>query len=128
MGHITRFASLVAGIAFGASMPAFAEPSRLPHPATDLMIVAQATTVTRDAAINTATKVKRGKVLKATLEKHDNQVVWDVRIQDQNQSTASVQIDPKSGDVVKSIDNVRDNSSERYELSTFKGGRQFVGQ
>ena len=123
-------ASITIGIIIGAITPT-------PAPAQDQSIgtinhrpilLAHSTTVTRDAAINVATKFKRGKVLKATLEKHDNQVVSDIRIEGQNQSTASVQIDPRTGDVLKSVDDVEDDMSPRYDLSTFKGGRQFVGQ
>lgn len=62
--------------------------------------------MTRDEAIIKAKKVKQGNVLKATLEKRDNQVVWEVKVEDSNRKISAVRIDPKSGDIVATIDNV----------------------
>jgi uncharacterized membrane protein YkoI len=61
--------------------------------------------ITRDQAIVRATQTKQGNMLKATLEKRDNQVVWEVTVQDKNSNISVVRIDPKSGNVIRSIDN-----------------------
>ena len=61
--------------------------------------------ITRDQAIVRATQTKQGNMLKATLEKRDNQVVWEVTVQDKNSNISVVRIDPKSGNIIRSIDN-----------------------
>jgi len=61
--------------------------------------------ITRDQAIVRATQTKQGNILKATLEKRDSQVVWEVTVQDKNSNISVVRIDPKSGNVIRSIDN-----------------------
>jgi len=62
--------------------------------------------MTRDEAIVKAKKVKQGNVLTATLEKRDNQVVWEVKVEDSNRNISAVRIDPKSGDIIATVDNV----------------------
>ena len=61
--------------------------------------------ITRDQAIVRATQTKQGNILKATLEKRDSQVVWEVTVQDKNSNISVVRIDPKSGNIIRSIDN-----------------------
>lgn len=97
-----RFSYIAAiGIVLGVASPGFSEDG--------VIVLAQAGSsveqrMTRDQAIAKATEIKRGTVLKATLEKRDNQVVWEVKIQDGNNTISSVLIDPKSHTVIKSID------------------------
>ena len=101
---IHRFSYIVAaGLALGMASPAFSEDGAI--------LLAQLGSnveqrLTRDQAIATATKTKHGNVLKATLEKRDNQVVWEVMIEDGNHSISAVRIDPKSGNIIATIDNV----------------------
>ena len=76
-------------------------------PQTGVILLAQAgsnipRTVTRDEAIAKASKIKQGNVIRATLEKRDDQIVWEVMLNDSNR-TFAVYIDPKSGDVIKTI-------------------------
>jgi uncharacterized membrane protein YkoI len=101
----TRRLSYVAtvGLVLGMAAPGFSEDG--------VILLAQLGSkveqrMTRDQAIAKATKIKQGNVLKATLEKRDNQVVWEVKIEDGNRNISAVQIDPKSQEIIKSIDNV----------------------
>jgi uncharacterized membrane protein YkoI len=61
-------------------------------------------TMTRDQAIAKATTIKRGNVLKATLEKRENRVVWEVKIEEGGNNIVAVQIDPKSQEIIKTTD------------------------
>jgi uncharacterized membrane protein YkoI len=61
-------------------------------------------TMTRDQAIAKATTIKRGNVLKATLEKRENRVVWEVKIEEGGNNIVVVQIDPKSQEIIKTTD------------------------
>jgi len=56
-------------ISIGAHLQASAQDESIGTFNHKPILLAQTTIVTRDAAINTATKVKKGNVLKATLEK-----------------------------------------------------------
>jgi uncharacterized membrane protein YkoI len=49
--------------------------------------------------------VKQGNIRKASIEKRENQPVWDVRI-DNGGKTAAVWIDMHTGNVLKTIDDV----------------------
>lgn len=60
--------------------------------------------LTKDQAIAMATKVKQGSVRKASLEKRDNQVVWEVAIEDGNRTVSFVRVDPKSGNIIATVD------------------------
>jgi uncharacterized membrane protein YkoI len=97
-----RLSSVAAvGLVLGMATPGFSEDS--------IILLAQVGSniqqiMTRDQAIAKATKIKRGNVLKATLEKRDNQVVWEVKVEDGNRNISAVQIDPKSQEILKSID------------------------
>jgi len=91
-----------AGLILGMAVPGFSEDGSL--------LLAQSGSnieqlLTRDQAIAQAIKIKQGNVLKATLEKRDNQVVWEVKIQDSSDNISAVQIDPKSGTIIKTINN-----------------------
>jgi uncharacterized membrane protein YkoI len=89
------------GLVLGMATPGFSEDG--------VILLAQVgsniqQTMTRDQAIAKATKIKRGNVLKATLEKRDSKVVWEVKVEDGNSNISAVQIDPKSQEVLKSVD------------------------
>jgi uncharacterized membrane protein YkoI len=93
----------VVGLILGMATPGFSEDG--------VILLAQLGSkveqrLTRDQAIAKATKVKQGNMLKATLEKRDNQVVWEVKIEDSNRNISAVRIDPKSGNIITTIDNV----------------------
>ena len=90
------------GLVLGIAAPGFSEDG--------VILLAQLGSkveqlITRDQAIARATQTKQGNMLKATLEKRDNQVVWEVTVQDNNSNISVVRIDPKSGNVIRSIDN-----------------------
>ena len=91
----------VIGIILGMASPGFSEDGAI-------VLAQSGSTVeqrmTRDQAIDKATEIKQGILLKATLEKRDNQVVWEVKIQGGNNTISYVLIDPKSHAVIKSID------------------------
>jgi uncharacterized membrane protein YkoI len=98
--HRLSFIAAV-GLVFGMASPAFSEDG--------VILLAQVgsniqQTMTRDQAIAKATTIKRGNVLKATLEKRDNKVVWEVKIQDGGNNITAVQIDPKSQEIIKTTD------------------------
>jgi uncharacterized membrane protein YkoI len=89
------------GLVLGIATPGFSEDG--------VMLLAQVgsniqQTMTRDQAIAKATTIKRGNVLKATLEKRDNKVVWEVKVDDGSNTVTAVQIDPKSQEIIKSVD------------------------
>jgi uncharacterized membrane protein YkoI len=91
------------GLVIGLVAPVFAEEEPL--------LLAQLGTkieqrLTKDQAVALATKVKQGTVRKASLEKRDNQVVWEVAIEDGNRNVSFVRVDPKSGNIVATVDNV----------------------
>jgi uncharacterized membrane protein YkoI len=90
------------GLVLGIAAPGFSEDG--------VILLAQLGSkveqlITRDQAIARATQTKQGSMLKATLEKRDNQVVWEVTVQDNNSNISVIRIDPKSGNVIRSIDN-----------------------
>ncbi len=91
------------GLVLGIASPGFSEDGTI-------LLAQLGSTVeqrmTRDQAIAKATKVKQGNVIKATLEKRDNQIVWEVKIEDVNRTISAVRIDPKSGNIVATIDSV----------------------
>jgi uncharacterized membrane protein YkoI len=97
-----RFSYIAAvGLVLGMATPGFSEDG--------VILLAQVgsniqQTMTRDQAIAKATTIKQGNVLKATLEKRDNKVVWEVKIQDGGNNIAAVQIDPKSQAIIKTTD------------------------
>ena len=97
-----RFSYIAAvGLVLGMATPGFSEDG--------VILLAQVgsniqQTMTRDQAIAKASTIKRGTVLKATLEKRDNKVVWEVKIQDGGNNIAAVQIDPKSQEIIKTTD------------------------
>jgi uncharacterized membrane protein YkoI len=62
--------------------------------------------MTRDQAVAKASQTMQGNVLKATLEKRENQVVWEVKIKGSIRNISAVRIDPKSGNIITTIDNV----------------------
>lgn len=91
------------GLILGIASPVFAED--------EVILLAQLGTkieqrLTRDQAIAKASETKRGTVLKATLEKRDNQVVWEVAIEDGTRNISFVRIDPKSGNILATVENV----------------------
>jgi len=91
------------GLVLGMATPGFSEDGQI--------LLAQLGSkveqrMTRDEAIVKAKKVKQGNVLTATLEKRDNQVVWEVKVEDSNRNISAVRIDPKSGDIIATVDNV----------------------
>ena len=90
------------GLVLGIAAPGFSEDG--------VILLAQLGSkveqlITRDQAIARATQTKQGNTLKATLEKRDNQVVWEVTVQDNNSNISVIRIDPKSGNVIRPIDN-----------------------
>ncbi len=90
------------GLVLGIAAPGFSEDG--------VILLAQLGSkveqlITRDQAIARATQTKQGSMLKATLEKRDNQIVWEVTVQDNNSNISVIRIDPKSGNVIRSIDN-----------------------
>jgi uncharacterized membrane protein YkoI len=90
------------GLVLGIAAPGFSEDG--------VILLAQLGSkveqlITKDQAIARATQTKQGNMLKATLEKRDNQVVWEVTVQDNNSNISVIRIDPKSGNVIRSIDN-----------------------
>ena len=89
------------GLVLGMATPGFSEdgPILLAQVGSNLDKI-----MTRDQAIAKASKVKRGNVLRATLEKREGTVVWEVKIEDGSHSITAVQIDPKSQEVLKSVD------------------------
>ncbi|THI91556.1 MAG: hypothetical protein CAF41_001675 [Nitrospira sp. CG24A] len=99
---IHRFSYIVAaGLALGMASPAFSEDG--------VILLAQVgsniqQTMTREQAIAKATTIKRGNVLKATLEKRENKVVWEVKVDDGSNKVTAIQIDPKSKEIIKSVD------------------------
>lgn len=89
------------GLVFGMASPGFSEDG--------VILLAQLgsnvqQTMTRDQAIAKATTIKRGNVLKATLEKRENRVVWEVKIEEGGNNIVAVQIDPKSQEIIKTTD------------------------
>jgi uncharacterized membrane protein YkoI len=89
------------GLVFGMAAPGFSEDG--------VVLLAQVgsniqQTMTREQAIAKATTIKRGNVLKATLEKRENKVVWEVKVDDGSNNVTAVQIDPKSKEIIKTID------------------------
>jgi len=91
------------GLVLGMASPGFSEDG--------VILLAQLGSkveqrLTRDQAIAKATQTKQGNVLKATLEKRDNQVVWEVKVEDGNRNISVVRIDPKSGNIITTINNV----------------------
>jgi uncharacterized membrane protein YkoI len=100
----THKLSYVAAVGFvvGLAAPVFAEEE-------PLLLAQLGTTIeqrlTKDQAVALATKVKQGMVRKASLEKRDNQVVWEVAIEDGNRTVSFVRIDPKSGNIVATVEN-----------------------
>lgn len=98
-----RFSYIVAaGLVLGMASPAFSEDG--------VILLAQIGSkveqrLTRDQAIAKATQTKQGSVLKATLEKRDNQIVWEVKVEDGNRMISVIRIDPKFGNVIATIDN-----------------------
>jgi uncharacterized membrane protein YkoI len=89
------------GIVLGIATPGFSEDG--------VILLAQVgsniqQTMTRDQAIAKATTIKRGNVLKASLEKRENKVVWEVTVDDGSNKVTAVQIDPKSKEIIKSVD------------------------
>jgi uncharacterized membrane protein YkoI len=89
------------GLVLGMAAPGFSEEG--------VILLAQVgsniqQTMTRDQAIAKATTIKQGNVLKATLEKRENRVVWEVKVDDGSNKVTAVQIDPKSQEIIKSID------------------------
>jgi len=91
------------GLVLGVATPGFSEDG--------VILLAQIgsniqQTMTRDQAIAKATKVKPGTVVKATLEKRDNKVVWEVKVQDASNNISAVRIDPKSQEIIHTIDSV----------------------
>ena len=98
--HRLSFIAVI-GLVLGIATPGFSEDG--------VILLAQVgskiqQTMTRDQAIAKATTIKRGNVLKATLEKRDNRVVWEVKIEDGGNNIAAVQIDPKSQAIIKTTD------------------------
>lgn len=98
--HRISFIAAV-GLVFGMASPGFSEDG--------VILLAQLgsniqQTMTRDQAIAKATTIKRGNVLKATLEKRENRVVWEVKIEEGGNNIAAVQIDPKSQEIIKTTD------------------------
>ena len=98
--HRLSFIAVI-GLVLGIATPGFSEDG--------VILLAQVgskiqQTMTRDQAIAKATTIKRGNVLKATLEKRDNRVVWEVKIEDGGNNIAAVQIDPKSQEIIKTTD------------------------
>jgi uncharacterized membrane protein YkoI len=99
-----RFSYIVAaGLVLGMASPVFSEDG--------VILLAQIGSkveqrLTRDQAIAKATQTKQGSVLKATLEKRDNQIVWEVKVEDGNRMISVIRIDPKFGTVITTIDNV----------------------
>ena len=97
-----RFSYIAAvGLVLGMATPGFSEDG--------VILLAQVgsniqQTMTRDQAIAKASTIKRGTVLKATLEKRDNKVVWEVKVDDGNGNISAVQIDPTSQEIIKSVD------------------------
>lgn len=90
------------GLVVGLAAPVFAED--------EPFLVAQLGTkieqrLTKDQAVAIAAKAKQGSIRKASLEKRDNQVVWEVAIEDGNRTVSLVRIDPKSGNIVATVDN-----------------------
>ena len=89
------------GLVLGMAAPGFSEDG--------VILLAQVgsniqQTMTRDQAIAKATTIKRGNVLKATLEKRENKVVWEVKVDDGSNNVTAVQIDPKSQEIIKTTD------------------------
>jgi uncharacterized membrane protein YkoI len=89
------------GLVVGLAAPVFAEEKPL--------LLAQLGTkieqrLTKDQAVAMATKVKQGSVRKVSLEKRDNQVVWEVAIEDGNRTVSFVRVDPKSGNIIATVD------------------------
>ena len=98
--HRLSFTAAV-GLVLGMAAPGFSEDG--------VVLLAQVgsniqQTMTRDQAIAKASTIKRGNVLKATLEKRENKVVWEVKIEDGGNNIAAVQIDPKSQEIIKTTD------------------------
>jgi uncharacterized membrane protein YkoI len=98
--HIFSYYAAV-GLVVGLAAPVFAEEEPL--------LLAQLGTnieqrLTKDQAVALATKVKQGVVRKASLEKRDNQVVWEVAIEEGNRNVSFVRIDPKSGNIIATVD------------------------
>ena len=98
--HRLSFIAAV-GLVFGMASPGFSEDG--------VILLAQIgsniqQTMTRDQAIAKATTIKRGNVLKATLEKRENRVVWEVKIEEDGNNIVVVQIDPKSQEIIKTTD------------------------
>ena len=98
--HRLSFIAAV-GLVFGMASPGFSEDG--------VILLAQLgsniqQTMTRDQAIAKATTIKRGNVLKATLEKRENRVVWEVKIEEDGNNIVVVQIDPKSQEIIKTTD------------------------
>ena len=97
-----RFSYIAAvGLVLGMATPGFSEDG--------VILLAQVgsniqQTMTRDQAIAKASTIKRGNVLKATLEKRDNKVVWEVKVDDGSNKVTAIQIDPKSQEIIKSVD------------------------
>ena len=91
------------GLVVGLAAPVFAEEETLLSAQLGTKIEQR---LTKDQAVALATKVKQGNVRKASLEKRDNQVVWEVAIEDGNRNVSFVRIDPKSGNIVATVDNV----------------------
>ena len=92
---------IAVGLVFGMASPGFSEDG--------VILLAQLgsniqQTMTRDQAIAKATTIKRGNVLKATLEKRENRVVWEVKIEEGGNNIVAVQIDPKSQEIIKTTD------------------------
>ena len=100
--HRLNFIAAV-GLVLGVASPGFSEDG--------VILLAQVSsniqqTMTRDQAIVKATTVKPGNVVKATLEKRDNKVVWEVKVQDASNNISAVRIDPKSQEIINTIDSV----------------------
>ena len=100
--HRLSFIAAV-GLVLGMAAPGFSEDG--------IILLAQVgsniqQTMTRDQAIAKATTIKRGNVLKASLEKRDNKVVWEVKVQDASNNISAVRIDPKSQEIINTIDSV----------------------
>ena len=98
--HRLSFIAVI-GLVLGIATPGFSEDG--------VILLAQVgskiqQTMTRDQAIAKATTIKRGNVLKATLEKRDNRVVWEVKIEEGGNNIVAVQIDPKSQEIIKTTD------------------------